>query len=250
MKILLTCPPLSLYNLEYNQQAIAQSIQRGEAQGADLVLLGEASLSGFEALNFQYKEDIHTALALRSPEIAYLQAVCRKSRTGVGFGFYENDGGGIYSSYLILDGGGDIVDRYHRVSPHWKVPEACADYREGKTFHTFTYRGWSFSTLICGDLWEDECLDAIIDLDDRVDAFLWPVHVDFSVREWQQDSGADRISKQDYLQRAAILAKPVLFVNNFIPQEGRAQGGLYCWEKGRERQALPMGQTGDLLITF
>jgi predicted amidohydrolase len=252
MRIVLACPVLRLADLSYNLKAISHAIEEAARKEADLVLFGEASLSGFEALTFDYQEDLKHTLGLRGPEIASLQDVCRQNKIAAGFGFYENDGGGFYSTYLVVGADGQIIDRYHRISPGWKEAKACADYREGEDFRVFQLADKKLCTLVCGDLWEPSLLERIAALDPLVDAFLWPVHTDISLRAWEKANydfqDPDNVSRIAYRHQSSILAKPVLFINNYVEEEGRAKGGLYYWEKGQEKAALPRGSSGSLLI--
>lgn len=252
MKICLSTANLSLDNLSANTLALEESMRSAKKGGADLVLHGEASLSGFEALNFDYRRDLDYTLALQSMEIVRMQKLARDIGIAVGFGFYENEDGGFYSTYLIIDKEGEIIDLYHRVSPGWKIPSANADYRVGKTFHSFEYLGKTFATLVCGDLWEDDLLMSIIDLDPIVDAWLWPVHLDIPVEEWNKENkdyhDPYNVSRLAYSHRSAILEKPVLMINNYVQDEGRAKGGLYHWRLSSEIAAQAPGKPAQLFV--
>lgn len=257
MKIMLAAPELHPDDLGSNQRQMLATMEQAAREGADLLLFGEASLPGFDALSFDYAKDIRKVLSLHSPEIAVMQEAACHHAVAVAFGFFENHLGGIYSSYLILDQQGRVADLYRRVSPGWKEARACADYREGLSFHSFSLSdrklsGRKFATLICGDLWEDKLLSAICALDAEVDAFFWPVHVDIAVKDWEENntdySAADNISCSAYAHQSSLLAKPVLFINNYLSDPGRAKGGLYHWEKGRTVAHKPMGRP-DFLMT-
>lgn len=134
MKIMLAAPELHPDDLGSNQRQMLATMEQAAREGADLLLFGEASLPGFDALSFDYAKDIRKVLSPHSPEIAVMQEAACHHAVAVGFGFFENHLGGIYSSYLILDQQGRVADLYRRVSPGWKVARACADYREGLSF--------------------------------------------------------------------------------------------------------------------
>lgn len=242
MKICLSAKPLTLTNIDENGKRIRDAMREARTGGAELILFGEASLSGFEALTFDYERDIRRCLGISGPELARLRDVARDIGIGVGVGFYENYKGGIYSTYAVIDAEGDIREIYRRVSPGWKREDACADYRDGDEFHAFRYGDKLFGLMICGDFWEEDLLPALIELDPVVDAFLWPVHCDYTVRKWQSGEA------DEYRARTAIMAKPVLFINNYVDAEDRAKGGLYHWCRGRTLDKLPMGETGLLYI--
>ncbi|HZK28664.1 MAG TPA: hypothetical protein VFD19_00430, partial [Clostridia bacterium] len=81
-----------------------------------------------------------------------------------------------------------------------------------------------------------------IDRDETTDCFLWPVHCDYPVDKW------NRVTHEEYRKRTQILAKPVIFVNNFIEEESRAKGGAYLWKQGKELASLAYGKPGILLV--
>lgn len=251
MRIMLASPVLKLDDTGTNLEVIISTIKKAQDQKIDLVLFSEAALNGFEGLTFDYQEDLDRTLGLRGPEIAAIQKACRDTGVGAGFGFYQNEGGGFYDSYLIIDGEGELVDLYKRVSPTWKTPEANADYREGQGFKVFEFAGKKFATIICGDLWTDELISDIVDLDPQVDAFFWPVHCDFSLEDWYAENfdyqDEKNLSKYAYAHQSSILVKPVLFINTYVEDEGHAKGGLYVWEMGKTIAEHPMGEPGYLI---
>ncbi len=236
--------PSSLDDLAGNLALMKEAIIEVSQEGCDLLLFGEAFLQGFEAFSFSYREDVHKALFVRSPEITLIRHWAREQKTGVAFGFLENEAGGLYSSYLVIDKAGDPAGHYRRVSKGWKEKKACADYREGKAFISLDFEGWRLTPLICGDFWEDDLLTQIIDRDPETDLFLWPVHCDFDQSLWEKSEC------RTYRERTRILEKPILFVNNYIDQADRAKGGVYLWHQGKEVDSLPYGSPGIKGLTL
>lgn len=237
---------LSIDNdLQANINSMEKILSAAKAESSDLVLFGEAFLQGFGAITFDYEHDIqHVALGVHSQEIASIRQLAIKYELGIGFGFFENDHSGIFATYLIVDAAGATVVKYQRVSPGAWIPEANAEYRLGKEFHTFAFAGKRFALLVCGDFWEDYLLDPIVGLDSQVDAFLWPVHCDYPVEQW---TGGEH---EAYRKRSQILAKPVFFVNNLRRADNEAKGGAYVWQQGRELAALEPGFEGFLSYEF
>ncbi len=230
--------------LAENIQTIEEALKQAAEDESDLLVFGEAFLHAFAALQFNYERDIQIASSLSSLELAKISALAKKYKIAIAFGYYENAKGVIHSSYLVLDKNGKRLCNYRRVSEGWRIQEACADYREGKEFISFKLKDKSFGIIICGDFWEDYLLPQIIELDDKVDAFLWPVHCDYKVETWE------KIDKADYIKRSEILAKPVLFCNNFCKEENYAKGGAYLWHQGKTYAEMPMGKRGILTFNF
>ena len=237
---------LSIDNdLQANLDTMEKFLAAGKAENSDLVLFGEAFLQGFGAITFDYEHDIkNVALGVHSPEIASVRQLAGKYGLGVGFGFYETDHSGIFATYLIVDARGGTAVKYQRVSPGAWIAEANAEYRMGREFHAFEFAGKRLAVIVCGDFWEDYLLDPIVELDSQVDAFLWPVHCDYTIEKW---AGGER---EEYRKRSQILAKPVFFVNNLRLAADGAKGGAYVWQQGRELAALEAGREGFLSYEF
>ncbi len=233
--------PSSLDDTEHNLRVMEEAIAAARKKGVQFLVFGEAFLTGFEGLAFNYWADSMKALALDGPEISRIRGWAKEQSMALAFGFHEIDDERIYSSYLALDRKGEIRGHYRRISKGWKPRNFHQEeYREGRVFPTFTLEGIRMTPLICGDLWEDHLLMDIIDRDLETDLFLWPVHCDYPVEEWHESI------YEEYRERSQILARPVLFVNNFIEEEGRAKGGAYLWHLGRELHGLPYGTPGLL----
>ena len=232
MKISL-CAELSTLDIHKNLQTISDTMS---AHQSDLFVFGEAFLQGFDALNFEYSHDIKIAVSENDAAIAKIQKLAREKESAIAFGFYENDKGAIYSSYMLIDKNGGRCFKYQRISKGWRISTACADYREGKNFGVFRLGGKVFSCFVCGDFWEDSLLPQIVALDDRVDAFLWPVHCDYSVEKWETSEQAE------YQKRSAILAKPVFFCNNYCIGSEKAKGGAAVWKQGNALARLESGK--------
>ncbi|MEB3428796.1 carbon-nitrogen hydrolase family protein [Citroniella saccharovorans] len=184
---------------------ILEKIHEGSEKSCDLVIFGEAILQGFDSLNFDYKNDIEISLGESSREIAILKKACNDYKIGLGFGYYENFKGAIYSSYMVISDKGETILNYRRRSPGWKEAYANKDYREGSSFLTFEYKNKSFLTLICGDFFTDEFLEDISSY--YTDYLLWPAHLDFSLDVWKEE-------KKFYLERTEIVPMKTIFVNS------------------------------------
>ena len=154
----------------------------------------------------------------------------------------ENDHGAFYSSQMTVTKRGEILNNYRRMSPGWKEPSACSDYREGSKLYLYKMDGVSFSTLICGDFW-DENLYTYISMIDS-DILLWPVFVDFSVKDWFKNEF------EDYKKQSQLVPMPVLFVNSFVDEDDRAKGGAYVFYQGKVVEELEPGEAGVLRYEF
>ncbi|MFA5586960.1 MAG: carbon-nitrogen hydrolase family protein [Saccharofermentanales bacterium] len=242
LRIACACLPASADKLSRNLEVLQEAVVDAKKRGADLVVFGEAFLSGFDSLSFNYMRDAMKALFIRGVEITKIRSLASEHHLAIGFGFYENDNGYLYSSYLVIDRYGDIQGHYRRASKGWRKTGTCFEYQEGRSFITFKLGGKNITILICGDLWEDGLLMPIIDRDPQTDLFLWPVHCDYPLEEWYDSA------REDYRERSQILTKPVLLVNNYLEEENRAKGGVYLWHLGRELASSPYGEAGLFVV--
>ena len=242
MKIALIAALSETRQPEANFRRMQGWAKKAKAAGAELALFGEAYLQGFEAMCFDYQQDIEHCLSSGSQLIGKICAFAKEAGIALGFGYYENHHGAIHASYLLVSNEGVPMANYRRMSPGWKEPGAHADYREGKHFLTVRYQEKTLALMQCGDFWEDELLPAIVEMDADADAFLWPVHCDYAVSDWENGV------REEYRERTQILEKPVLFINNVASPADRAKGGLYHWDLGRTVAAVEMGEEGMLVV--
>lgn len=242
MNNIVLCAAESVYgDVERNFQTLKKCVENAEK--GDLIVFGEAFLQGFGALNFDYGHDIKIALAQKSVEIVRIMNFAKAQSKGMAFGYYENDDGAIYSSYMIISDEGKILGNYRRVSAGWKESFANADYREGESMMTVRYDDKVMGVAVCGDLWEDDLLQQTLDMDEKSDFILWPVHCDYDEDFWEKSE------KREYAARSAIWQSPLLFVNNFVPNDpDSASGGACVFYQGRIVQELPMGSPGALEV--
>lgn len=208
-------------DFEYNYNEIRKCIEKASS---DLILFGEAVLNGFDGISFNYEEDIFRVYSMNSVEVTKIRELAVKNNIAIGFGFYENEKGGIYSTYVVFDKDGEIILKYQRKSKGWKSEDACSDYREGNKLKAFNFMGNKIGVMICGDFWEDNLLDEIVDMDYYVDFFIWPVHIDYSDLEWE-----DLVV--DYRRRTEILEKTVFLIDN--AHENIEKNRLYVLRQGK-----------------
>lgn len=204
----------------------------------DLLCFGESFLQGFEGLTWEYAEDIKRSLTRDDPIIHHIRKLAKIRNCGISFGFIEKEDGFLYSSNMVIDQTGEIIDLFRRVSSGWKEPQASSMYKEGQGFHTFSYMDRVFGVALCGDVWHDYLLKDLEKM--KMDALLWPVYMDYSVEEWNGSL------LKEYAERTESLPYPVLMINSYVEDPQRAKGGCYVFLQSRIVSALPMGSLGVL----
>lgn len=243
MKIALAQTILRLNDRAYNLKKMLHSIEQASAENCDLLIFGEASLCGFEAMVFDDERDLAHALTMKAPEILQLREACKKNHLGLGFGGYFREDKTIYAGYLVLDKWGEVAAFYRRMSPGWKIAAARENphYAEGEDVVTFSLEDLRFTIMICGDFWIDELVPRYQSVDSKTDAYLWPVHCDYSAFQWEEEHEAD------YCKRSELLSKPIFFINNESDEANRATGGAYVWKCGETLASRKPGAEGLLI---
>ncbi len=239
MKIALACAEIRDEDMNFHLDEVERMAVLAQEQGVDFLIFGESYLQGFEALTWNPEEDREIAKPLYSTKITRLKEIASTYGMAISIGFFEREEGVFYSSNLVIGQDGEIVDRFRRVSPGWKIADAPDVYKQGKGFHTFGLGDKTFATAIGKDLWFEENIQALRDLD--MDALIWPVYVDFSVGQWLSQELAD------YVDQSAKLPCPVLWVNSYVEDPKRAKGGAYVFHNKGVLHNIPLGNKGLLV---
>ena len=107
------------------------------------------------------------------------------------------------------------------------------------------YKGIKFSTALCGDLWHDEYLEQMMNI--NPDVLLWPVYTDFNYKEWNEKI------KYEYAERVSGIGSKILYVNSVcLDKEGDeiARDGAALFENGRIIDEVPAGKEDVLIVLF
>lgn len=229
-------------DIEFNIKQIKNYTREAKEKSVDLICFGESFLQGFEGLTWDYERDCEIAKETESETISRIRKIAMESGVAISFGFIERERNTLYSSNLVIGEDGETVDLFRRVSPGWKEPEATENYKEGKGFHSFRYKGKTFAAAICGDLWDDKWLSQMEGI--KTDMVFWPLYVDYSIKDWQENN------LQDYADRVKDVESPVGLINSYVDMEDRANGGCYVFEAGKVKASLPMGNKGILICSI
>ena len=200
-----------------------------------------ALVEGFDGLTWDYEKDKDIACSLDSTVIRDIQALANRYQTALSFGYFELVDQAIYSSQLFIGCDGRILANYRRQSPGWKETQHPS-YMEGRAFTTFSYQDKTFLLAICGDLWQKELLTVALEKD--YDILLWPVYLDYTIKEWQEEGLAD------YCQQVKNSKRPVCMVNSYQVDQVGAVGGAIVFQNGRVNTQLPLGQSGITVINL
>ena len=229
-------------DVQYNKNVIINTLIECSDK-ADIVIFGEAFLQGFYGATFDVEHDTQIAVAQDDWIIKEIRLAAQRYATAVSFGFIEKVEDRFYSSQITIDSDGNVIDLYRRVSPGWKEPFAGDKYCEGDGFHAFSYMGKRIVVGLCGDLWFDENIDEVKQL--NPDVVFWPVYTDFNFNEWNTSM------KYEYADQAGKVCQTVLYVNSYcIDKEGDevAKGGSALYRNGGILQESPSGKESILIV--
>ena len=137
-----------LGDVETNAQRARETIARARAQGADLVVFPELSLTGY-ALG-AVTEDV--ALALDEPVVTSMAAVA--DGVSVVVGCVEQGAVQTYNSALWLEGGRVVHVQRKTHLPTYGRFEEHKHFSQGTSLRAFETRLGRFALLICNDAWQ------------------------------------------------------------------------------------------------
>jgi len=205
---------------------------------ADLLCFGEAFLQGFDALCWDYQTDLMMAIPQKSELVDSICNLSKRYGVDLGVGYIERAGDDLYSSYMLIEDG-RFAHNYRRISHGWKEYWRTDEhYREGDSTEEFFYRGETMQIALCGDMW---------DYPERFHTsgiLLWPVFVDFSSEEWQENEA-------DYAAQATLASDRTVLVDSLCYEsEPNGIGGAFYFRSGRTAEKLTTGTEGVLIVTL
>lgn len=137
-----------LLDVKSNMEDTLQKIEAAKAEGVDLVVFPELSLTGY-FVRERYHE---AALRMDSPEIKRLAAATRGTAAVIGF-IEESKAMNFYNSALVAVDG-EILFAYRKLNlPNYGVFEERKIFSSGKQVRVFRHKGLTIAPFICNDLW-------------------------------------------------------------------------------------------------
>lgn len=212
MKIALTQINYHIGNFKYNKDKILEAIQKGEAQGADLVVFAELAISGYPPRDFLEFKDFVNQCNLAVGEIAL---ACTKTAAIVGLPTYNpnHKGKPLYNSAAFLYQGKIQKFIHKTLLPNYDIFDEYRYFEPNRQFEIVEFKGKKMALTICEDLWnvQDNPLYTVNPLDE-----LMPLHPDFII-----NIAASPFHSKQASMRKAVLRKnaikydlPLFYVNH------------------------------------
>ena len=137
-----------LLDIKTNLAATIDKIEAAKAEGVDLVVFPELSLTGY-FVRERYHE---AALRIDSPEIKQLARATKGTAAVVGF-IEESPAMNFYNSALVAVNG-EILFAHRKLNlPNYGVFEERKIFSGGKHVRVFKLKGLTIAPFICNDLW-------------------------------------------------------------------------------------------------
>lgn len=233
-----------------NLSAIEGLICGAAALGAQLVLFGEAALTG--ALNDDQPEhDLPLGVAIPGPETDRLADLARAHSLHIGIGLLERCGNHLYDTAVLLAPNGRIILKYRRISRGWRGQQADTQvYREGDTIPTVETPLGRIAFLICGDLFDDSLVRRV--RREKPDLLLLPFTRSYTGGVIDQTRW-EREDEPDYAVRAALVGTTLLMTNylvapTLVASDGSFGGAAAFSASGDLLGRWPQGWVGMMLV--
>ncbi|ASJ75233.1 carbon-nitrogen hydrolase family protein [Granulosicoccus antarcticus] len=127
---------------------IQQISEQAAASGADLLLVPEASLTGY---NLPLDTARTVAVERDSKTTARLQAICQQHGIALSYGYIERDGEHLFNSVNVIDSSGSNIAHYRKTHLWGGLDRSL--FQAGTEYApTFKLNGWNLGLLICYDI--------------------------------------------------------------------------------------------------
>ncbi|MDD9901132.1 MAG: NAD+ synthase [Alphaproteobacteria bacterium] len=202
-----------------NIEKIVSAWKKADAQGVELVVTPEQSISGYPLEDMARNPDV---LAASREGLEHLVKLSAKMKSGIVVGLPEVDEeGNIYNAAYVIDQG-KIVDRVRKQElPNYDVFDEVRIYTPGPRTEPVEFRGHRLGLMICEDIWHPHVAR---DLTEKGAEVL----IVTNASPFHEDKQTGRIDllQQRILEEGNNL--PVLYVNQVGGQDEIVFDGYSC----------------------
>ena len=224
MKIALAQINFHVGNFDENVSSICQKIREAESGGADLVVFSELSVCGYPPLDLlEYKSFIDQSIS----SVNEITLACKNIAAIIGGPSINNKKTGKKlhnSAFFISDG--KIQDTIHKsLLPTYDIFDEYRYFEPNKSFKVIPFKGINIALTICEDFWDEQPFDNefgntrlynISPIDE-----LAGYHPDLviNIAASPFSSARDDVKKQIFINKAKMLERPVVMVNQVGAQD-------------------------------
>ncbi len=147
LKIALAQMDIAWEDKEKNKRRCEAYVRRASAQGADVIVFPEMTLTGFTMRASKFGE-----AEAASETMAYFSSLARTHRVGIVFGvIFSAENGRGKNMAVALDRRGNMLSHYQKIHPFSFSGEDKA-YESGDELGFFQLKDWQCALTICYDL--------------------------------------------------------------------------------------------------
>lgn len=209
MKIALV-PTIIEKSIIQNIEKLHRFVIEASENSANFVIFSETVLTGL--INNDIPEhDFKLTLSQNSVQIKQIKDLALNYNIAIAFGYLENCNNRIYDSFICINSQGEIIANYRRISVGWHGSNADASiYQQGNELSKFNVLNNSFTSLICGDLFEEELINKVrkLDIDYLLVPFARAVNLNSNYDLWWKNE-----ELPFYLKQCKKANKTTLLVN-------------------------------------
>jgi len=135
-------------DIEASHSRIAAYLSEAANSGSELLVVPEASLTGY---NLPLAQAQSIALTQSADSHAFLQEQCKALKTGLAYGYIEREGDTLYNAVQVLDESGERLSHYRKAHLWGDLDRTL--FSEGNTLTSVVnFKGWKLGVLICYDV--------------------------------------------------------------------------------------------------
>lgn len=227
--------------VQANCEKIAAAYARGLAQGADLILTPELSVSGYPLEDLVLKP-FFTRTAMHAVE-SLAELTSEPGSPGLIVGCPWQDGDSLFNAILLLEGGEIAEIRYKHDLPNYGVFDEVRVFDAGDLPAPMPYRGFSLGVMICEDMWFPDVSAALAEKGAEI--LLVPTCSPFEVQKHGERQHHAR-------QRVSETGLPLVFCNEICGQDELVfEGASYVLShEGETIVQMPAWEETELLTAW
>jgi len=233
-----------------NLGEILDTIDEAARRNVDLILFPEAAVTGL-INNDDPTHDLPLGQEIPGTITDQLALHSRSGGIWTAIGLLERDRNELYDAAVLIAPDGEVKLKYRRIQPQWHGRNADSlIYRQGAEIAKVDTPLGALAFLICGDLFDDEIIERVRDL--QPDWILFPFARCFDDGSYDQERW-DREELAEYLRHVRLIGVTTLMTNYLAERDllgGAFGGALVVAGDGTIQASLPLGKRGLLTVTL
>jgi N-carbamoylputrescine amidase len=234
-----------------NFTAILNRSDEAARSGANIVVFPEAALTGL-VNNDKPEHDLPFGQSIPGPVTDALAEKARHSGIYLAIGLLEREQKRLYDSAVLFSPAGKMILKYRRIDPRWHGKKADPSvYCQGTEIQIADTPLGSFAFAICGDLFNDDVVARLRDLNPKW--LLYPFARGFDDYTWDQRRW-DSTVRAEYTSCVKRAGVTTLMANSLADENeemgGDFGGAMAVKGDGTVIAEYPLGKPGILVVNI